>query len=209
MNKKEKHDQLDFYQITDLEQVQALSHPLRMRIIETLTTADPMTTKQIADALDEKPTKLYHHMDKLQKVGLIRLTHTRQNRGATEKYYETIAKQFRAGPDLFGEDNASEQKNALGPMINTMFGNTTAELQRLVRDAKPGDDLDDIGLLSYIEMHLEQEQIETVQQKLRDVLDYLQSLDEPGSDTEGLRKYRLTIAHYPLDRFDSGKASGE
>jgi len=203
MRKKDYDAQLDSYQITDLEQVQALSHPLRMRIIETLTTADPMTTKQVADALGEKPTKLYHHMDKLQKVGLIRLTHTRQNRGATEKYYETIARQFRAGPDLFSEDNAGEQKNALGPMINTMFGNTTAELLRLVRDSKPGDDLDDIGLLSYIEMHLDQEQIDTVQQKLKDVLDYLQSLDEPGSDTEGLRRYRLTIAHYPLDRFDS------
>ena len=94
MSKKDSPEQMDSYRISDIEQVKALSHPLRMRIIETLAAADPMTTKQVAERLGEKPTRLYHHVDKLEQAGLIRLTHTKQNRGTTEKYYETIARQF-------------------------------------------------------------------------------------------------------------------
>ncbi len=204
MTKKESNKQLDSYRISDLEQVKALAHPLRVRIIETLAASDPMTTKQVADFLGEKPTRLYHHVDLLEKAGLIHLTHTRKNRGTTEKYYEAIARQFRAAADLFSDESADDQLDALRPMIHTVFDNTTSEMLRLIEMQKPGDSLDDEGgLLSYIEMHLPQEQIDEVQQKLKDVLDLLQSFSDPDStaDEEDLRKFRLTIAHYPLDRF--------
>lgn len=204
MTKKIDSAQLDSYRISDIDQVKALSHPLRMRIIETLAASDPMTTKQVAEVLDEKPTRLYHHVDKLLQAGLIRLTHTKQNRGTTEKYYETIARQFLAGPDLFSDDSPADQKNALRPMIHTVFDNTTAELLRLVDEAGPEEKLEDIGLLSYVEMHLEQEQIETVQEKLKGILEYLESINDPDADRTDLRKYRLTVAHYPLDRFRKG-----
>jgi hypothetical protein len=52
-------------------------------------------------------------------------------------------------------------------------------------------------------MQLPQEQIDEVQQKLKELVDLLQGLQDPKAtaDEEGLRKFRLTIAHYPLDRF--------
>ena len=204
MSKKENKKQLDTYRISNLEQVKALAHPLRVRIIETLASSDPMTTKQVAELLGEKPTRLYHHVDLLEKAGLIQLTHTRKNRGTTEKYYEAIARQFRAAADLFSDESADDQIDAIRPMIHTIFDNTTAELLRLIDSHQSADLLEEEGgLLSYIEMHLAQEQIEEVQQKLKDVLDLLQSFEDSESSAgdEGLRKFRLTIAHYPLDRF--------
>lgn len=203
MPEKEKHERLESYRINDLDQVKALAHPLRLRIIETLAASEPMTTKQVAESLGEKPTRLYHHVKLLEKAGLIRITHTRQNRGTTEKYYEAIARQFRASADLFSDEIPDDQKNALRPMIRTVFDNTTSELLRLVDADQSGVLLEDAGLLSYIEMRLTQEQIDEVQQRLKDILDYLQSLEDPESeaDKEGLRTYRLTMAHYPLDRF--------
>jgi hypothetical protein len=140
----------------------------------------------------------------LEKAGLIRLTHTRKNRGTTEKYFAAIARQFRAASDLFSDESADDQMDAIRPMIHTIFDNTTMELLRLVDSHQSGDLLEEEGgLLSYIEMHLPPEQLEEVQQKLKDVLDLLQSFEDPESsaDDEGLRKFRLTIAHYPLDRF--------
>ncbi|MEE8077473.1 MAG: helix-turn-helix domain-containing protein [Pseudomonadales bacterium] len=204
MSKKRKNERLESYQISDLDQVKALAHPLRMRIIETLAASEPMTTKQVAESLGEKPTRLYHHVALLEKAGLIRLTHTRQNRGTTEKYYEAIAREFRAGADLFSNESSDDQKSALRPMIQTVFDNTTSELLRLVDADQTGLLLEDEGLLSYIEMHLTQEQIDEVQQKLKYVLDHLQSFEDPetAADKEGLRKYRLTMAYYPLDRID-------
>ena len=204
MAKKKKTTQLDSYRISDLDQVKALAHPLRIRIIEALTASEPMTTKQVAESLGEKPTRLYHHVDLLEKTGLIRLTHTRQNRGTTEKYYEAIARQFRADTDLFSDESTVDQESALRPMIRTVFDNTLSEMLRLLDTHRADKLLEDEGLLSYVEMHLTQEQIDAVQQKLKDVLELLQSYEDPESDPDekGLRKYRLMMAHYPLDRFD-------
>jgi DNA-binding transcriptional ArsR family regulator len=202
MSKKEDDEQLESYRISDIDQVKALAHPLRMRIIETLAASDPMTTKQVAVALGEKPTRLYHHVDMLQKTGLIRLTHTRQNRGTTEKYYAAIAKQFRAGEGLFSDESSDDQKNALRPMIRTVFDNTLSEMLRLVELNDFEEKLEEEGMLSYLEIHLPQDKVDVVQQKLKDILEYLQGLDESEFGDEELRKFRLTIAHYPLDRFE-------
>jgi DNA-binding transcriptional ArsR family regulator len=81
--------------LSDLDQVKVLADPLRIRILEELCKEE-RTTKQVAKLLGEKPTKLYHHVDALERVGLIRLARTRQNRGTMEKYYMAVARQFRA-----------------------------------------------------------------------------------------------------------------
>jgi DNA-binding transcriptional ArsR family regulator len=70
-----------------LDQLRALAHPLRLRMLE-LFAEEPRTTKQVAQLLGEPPTKLYHHANALERVGLLRLSKTRQNRGAIEKWYE-------------------------------------------------------------------------------------------------------------------------
>ena len=70
-----------------LEQLRALAHPLRLRMLE-LFADGPRTTKQVAQLLGEPPTKLYHHANALERAGLLRLSKTRQNRGAIEKWYE-------------------------------------------------------------------------------------------------------------------------
>ena len=201
MSKKESQEQLESFRISDIDQVKALSHPLRMRIIETLAASDPMTTKQVADGLGEKPTRLYHHVGLLQKAGLIRLTHTQQNRGTTEKYYEPIAKQFRADADLFADESPENQKSAYRPMIRTIFDNTSSEMLRLVESNDFNEQLEEEGLLSYLEMHIPQKNVEVVRDKLKGVLDYLEGLDESEFGDEELREMRLTVALYPLDRF--------
>ncbi|HZP17886.1 MAG TPA: hypothetical protein VFB00_07980, partial [Terriglobales bacterium] len=45
------------------------------------------------------PTKLYHHANALERAGLLRLSQTRQNRGAVEKWY-VAARQAWSGQHL-------------------------------------------------------------------------------------------------------------
>src|SRR5918911_101299 len=88
-----------------LEQLRALSHPLRLRLLE-LFARRPMTTKQAAEELGEPPTRLYHHVAALERAGLVRLRETRQNRGTTEKYFETVANRFVAARGEAGRGGA-------------------------------------------------------------------------------------------------------
>src|SRR5262245_14992699 len=86
--------------LTDPEQVRALAHPLRVRMLGAFA-AQERTTRQVAEVLHEKPTRLYHHLKALAAAGLIRKTRTRRNRGTLETYYRAVAGSIRADPSLF------------------------------------------------------------------------------------------------------------
>jgi DNA-binding transcriptional ArsR family regulator len=83
----------DTFVIDKPEQLKALADPLRQRLLNAFC-CNPATTKQVARQLGEKPTRLYHHVDLMEKAGLIRLVETRQNRGTIEKYYQAAAHSF-------------------------------------------------------------------------------------------------------------------
>jgi DNA-binding transcriptional ArsR family regulator len=68
------------------QELRALAHPLRLRLIEHFARG-PRTTMQVAADLGEPPTRLYHHVNALERAGILRLERTRQVRGTTEKYY--------------------------------------------------------------------------------------------------------------------------
>jgi len=85
-----------------LEQVRALAHPLRIRLFEAFARG-PKTTKQAAELLGLPPTRLYHHVNALEAVGLIRLKETRPVRGTIEKYYEAVARKMMVDANVFGE----------------------------------------------------------------------------------------------------------
>jgi predicted ArsR family transcriptional regulator len=72
----------------------------------------PATAKQVAGRLGEKPTRLYHHVEILEKAGLIKLMATRPNRGTVEKYYQTVAKKFAVDHRLLAV--SSQAKKAAG-----------------------------------------------------------------------------------------------
>ena len=90
----------DSYVLRELAQVRALTDPLRQHLLRAFA-GEPQTTKQVAHALKENPTKLYHHVDKLASAGLLRLIRTQQKRGTTERYYQATAKQFAVHRDVF------------------------------------------------------------------------------------------------------------
>ncbi|HWA83307.1 MAG TPA: winged helix-turn-helix domain-containing protein [Fimbriimonadaceae bacterium] len=84
---------MHIHTLRDLAQVKAMADPIRMRILHELAR-EPMTAMQLARVLNEKTTKIYHHVEALEHAGLIVLAETRQNRGFVEKRYRAIADDF-------------------------------------------------------------------------------------------------------------------
>ena len=109
--------------IVDLAQIRALADPLRLRMLGAMID-QPRTTKQVAELLGEKPTKLYHHVEALERVGLVRLVDTRPKRGTVEKYYQSVATLFQVGPSVFapGAESATRSKRRamLMAVVDTM-----------------------------------------------------------------------------------------
>lgn len=129
------------HKLTSLEQVRAISAPLRQRIIEKLID-QPMTAKQVALALGESPTKLYHHIQVLESLGLIELVKTEQKRGTIEKYFSAIAASYSINEELMtGISQSADRLEAFDSAIKSIFTVTQEEV-RASLSAKlfdPGD----------------------------------------------------------------------
>ena len=190
----------DLQTITDLETIRTMSDPLRIRILEAFIEAE-CTTKQAAEAMGEKPTRLYHHVEALEKAGLIRLTRTRQNRGTLEKYYRAVAKLFRADESLFGKNPAPEQmlENAEG-MLDVVRGLTataTQELEDLVARGEAAG-IAERAMLSFLELRGDEEELKKIERRLKRLIRDLAKLAE-NPPSEGDKRLRLMLAFYPLD----------
>jgi len=92
-------DILEIYQINTVEQLRAISDPLRIQIIAELS-AEKLTVTQTAERMHETPAKLHYHMRELERVGLVKIVETREKGGILEKYYRPIAKSITIAPDF-------------------------------------------------------------------------------------------------------------
>lgn len=193
--------------LTNLEQVKVLADPLRIKILEAFS--EERTTKQVAELLGEKPTKLYHHVDALEKVGLISLVRTRPNRGTTEKYFRAVARTFRADSRIFnaGGKVGSGNNAELQQIITTIIDQTASELTALVSHAHDTD-AEDVtkaiqleGILTFLEVHGTKKEIQEIRAKLNELVRSVTADTKRSSksNTKEPERYRLTLAYYPLE----------
>lgn len=85
--------------IETTEQLHALSHPIRQRIL-TVLSFDEMTNKEISSALGESAPKVHFHVKELLNAGIIRLIREEVKGSIVEKYYTAAARSFRLSPSL-------------------------------------------------------------------------------------------------------------
>ena len=110
----------DVLTIEELDTLKVLADPLRLRIRELMQK--PTTVKIVAEKLDIPPTKLYYHINLLEKHGLIVLVDTRIVSGIIEKHYQIAAKTVKVAKHLLstGEDPKGEGLNlAIGTLLDT------------------------------------------------------------------------------------------
>jgi DNA-binding transcriptional ArsR family regulator len=200
--KKSDPEILEVYTVSDLEQVKVMADPLRLRLLEHFCKKE-MTTKQVAGELGEKPTRLYHHVDALERVGLIRLTRTQQNRGTVEKYYQAVAKMFKAEPGLFSAGDGADpsNKDAIEDLTTQLLDRTAEELRDVLRYAQTCElATEDEPLVTFAEVHAPPDGVNEIQDKLMAFLEE-QSAEHQNIDgpQEGWRRFRLTIMLFPLD----------
>lgn len=184
----------DEYIISSLDQAKALFDELRLRMINGLGS-EMMTTKQLAGKLVEKPTKLYHHMDVLEKNGLVRVVETRIKSGIVEKYYQVVAKRFRVAADLFN----SEDEEVIGSMMaNTMreMFETTLEAFKRLAAATSGEDCEsnEEVFVSHQKVKLSPARLKQLHEKIVDLTEFLKEDDEDGSEETLMTMVCLPLA---------------
>lgn len=113
--------------ITDVEQLKAVSDPLRLELLELMTDVPRTgwTAKELAERLRTKQTKLYHHLALLEERGFIRVAATRLVSGIQEKRYQATARSFRVDRRLLTGDDTSV---AMAGALDALFDKARAEI---------------------------------------------------------------------------------
>lgn len=95
------------------EQLKALGHPLRVRVLEMLGQDGEwqLTNRELAQRLGVDPGHLHFHVRMLLRAGLIELADS-EGRGR-EKPYRAVAKVFRVAPELLAAGGASDLQAAM------------------------------------------------------------------------------------------------
>jgi DNA-binding MarR family transcriptional regulator len=99
------------------EQLKALGHPLRLRVLELLGEHDEqLTNRELAQRLQVDPGHLHFHVRTLLKAGLIERVESNHGR---EKPYRAVAHTVRVAPELLSHTGAtSDVHEAILDQVN-------------------------------------------------------------------------------------------
>jgi DNA-binding transcriptional ArsR family regulator len=92
------------------EQLKALGHPLRLKVLQVLSDSEkPLTNHELAARLAVDPGHLHFHVRMLHRADLIELAGTGAGR---EKPYRPVARHLKVGADIRAAGLASELQAA-------------------------------------------------------------------------------------------------
>jgi DNA-binding transcriptional ArsR family regulator len=95
------------------DQLKALGHPLRLRVLETLGADDEteeLTNRELAQRLGVDPGHLHFHVRMLLNAGLIELA---ERSGGREKPYRAVARHVRVAPEMIATGAANDAREAM------------------------------------------------------------------------------------------------
>jgi len=85
------------YYIRDVAQLHVLCRSPRMELVEQLSRKD-QTASELGRALGEPASRLYYHLNELERVGLVHVAETRTRGNLSEKVYRAVAPTIRIDP---------------------------------------------------------------------------------------------------------------
>jgi DNA-binding transcriptional ArsR family regulator len=161
----------DVLEVERPEQLKALGHPLRLKVLQVLGDAEqPLTNRELAARLSVDPGHLHFHVRMLHRAGLIELAAS----DGREKPYRPVARHFRVGPEIRAAGLASELQAAQ------------------LRELRRGFDLyGDAGEFRSAQVHTKLD-VETVRTLFNELVEKLTSLEDESHPPQ-----TITIAFHP------------
>ncbi len=185
--------------VQDLDTLKTIIDPLRGQILELMVTR-PLTVRQVAERLGLAPSRLYYHVNLLEKYGLIQVAATRLVANLVEKSYRATALSFRIDESLLALGSDTGRDN-ISAVLKSVLDTTRADLLRSLEARatnleqgaarKPRT-----AVLTRQLSRLSLEQAAAFRGRLQILLDEFTIADDPAMTGDG-QTYALTVAFYP------------
>lgn len=196
------------FTIADLETLKVVADPLRTQILELLTV-EPLTVKQVAERLGLTASKLYYHVNMLEKHGLIRVVSTRVIANVIEKQYRAEAVDYDVAPALLSFSSESGQAN-INTLVQVTIDATRDDILRSFQarafDLEQGaPEQPRHVVISRQLCRISDDQAEEFRDRLQALMREFSAADAPGSAAQ---THALTIAFYPSFYFPEAPSGG-
>lgn len=177
----------EVYLIESIEQMRAVADELRLRILELLAQRG-MTATQVSAALGEQPAKVHYHVRELERVGLVKLTETREKGGILEKYYRAVARTITVPGTLLGQASPDEGLAVISEYLAVITQGFLRVAATALRErALEGDQAPLVSVMS--------NELWVTRDEMRALLQDLQRLFEPYAAPRGVPGEReVTVA---------------
>ncbi len=183
--------QADIVELHDLKALSEVTHPIRGRLMRRLRV--PRSAAALAEVLDVPVTRLYHHLNLLESIGLIRVVATRRVGAATERQYQSIARTFTVSIDPLDQ----RDRPALAAAFGSLFDVAKLGFQREIELGTYDQTTiyGDTSTLSLREFQLSPERRAELMSRLQAVIDDYET-EVDGDLSEGERVV-LFVSAYP------------
>ncbi|KXY41518.1 ArsR family transcriptional regulator [Bacillus toyonensis] len=183
--------------INELALYKLICDPKRQNILY-YATEQPVTVKELAEKLNEKQSRLYYHVKKLEEAGILEVVETKAIGNLTEKYYQANRTVYTLSDKLKKEHN-DEIINHTRHIIET-------GLKRVHLNMKK-DDHDELAYLSTMYDNQTEEEwkrtCDNISKQLNPSADaktsnsFSHSLADPDSSKKST--YAYVIISYPVN----------
>lgn len=177
--------------VEDVETIKVMADKRRLAVLRLMQ--QPTTVNAVANELQIAPSKLYYHVNLLEKHGLIRVIDHNIDSGIVEKIYQVTAYQFKLVNPLLRRDLPEDTAVAL-------FADMLEETERGFRYAYATRDTDEQTpprhpFLSKKAFRLTDAQLTELHGKLSTLIAEVTALGEANSDSDE-PLYDLTLVFF-------------
>ena len=197
--------------VKDLETLKILADPLRNQILEILAP-EKLTVNQIAEKLGLAPSKLYYHINLLEKYGLIREVDSIIKANIIEKIYWITAYDCKMDENLCNFSTPVGQQTVITTML-TPIDTTREDIRRslearataLEQGAEPHPR--DVIVRREVQ-NMSDKVADQFADRLNEVLEDFKKYEGDESD-EDTHTRALTVAFYPSFYYQPNELSEE
>jgi DNA-binding transcriptional ArsR family regulator len=182
-------------EVEDIGVFETLNNPLRLRIMRQLM--EPAPIKQVAQALDVPPTRLYYHFDLLEEAGVIRVVEIRKVGAMLQKLYQIVAKSLRPSAKLIDGDHSPAEMAKITAAVVLDGARLESEeaLERHFKEVAKGQDLAALpGSLGRTLAFFTKERATEFAERLKQLLE---EEFQPNHGDDGL-EYALSYTFFPV-----------
>jgi len=178
--------------IEDLEGFRVIDNPLRQRILQL--ARHPKSVREMADGLGVPVTRLYYHVNMLEKAGFIKAVDVRKSGAQLERIYQSRRGTVRPSPDFV--ENVGDMKKAAHVLAGALFDITRVEVEAVLE--RNLHDEEAFGDLARVVLQLTTPVAEDFSRRLEELVQEIRDA-AADPDDEDAAIYSFTYAFVPTD----------